>query len=179
MQHVAPVRMPQLQVGATFVRDSRKNPKTGEDEEIWRSERKIFKGHYLTWLILTAIFIGLNVFITAYAIPLMNEATELIRKADKALLIVENDIQPLIKTAHDLLEVEIKPMVQDGRNIIAQADAVVTEVRAQNQELMSVEGNLHLKPGDTCRYANDNVCDEPMFCEPGTDVTDCANAVVP
>jgi len=30
--------------------------------------------------------------------------------------------------------------------------------------------------GDSCRFANDDTCDEPGFCEPGTDTTDCAGA---
>merc|ERR1711988_846174 len=28
---------------------------------------------------------------------------------------------------------------------------------------------------DTCKYANDNMCDEPNFCSTGTDCTDCGN----
>jgi peptidyl-Lys metalloendopeptidase len=27
---------------------------------------------------------------------------------------------------------------------------------------------------DSCRYANDNACDEPTYCQAGTDATDCA-----
>merc|ERR1712086_270545 len=27
---------------------------------------------------------------------------------------------------------------------------------------------------DSCRYANDNACDEPTYCRAGTDATDCA-----
>lgn len=28
---------------------------------------------------------------------------------------------------------------------------------------------------DTCKYANDNMCDEPKYCSVGTDCTDCGN----
>lgn len=181
MQHVAPVQIPQLEVGvggpAKYKRIIQKNEKTGEDEEWFERERKVFKGHYLTWLIVTAIFIAINVFITVYAVPLINEATDLIKKADKALHIV-HDIEPLVKKAHDLIDLDIKPMVQDGQNIVAQANAAITEVRAQYQELRQAQSNLPLKnPGpDSCQYNNDGACDEPQFCALGTDTADCLAA---
>jgi hypothetical protein len=33
--------------------------------------------------------------------------------------------------------------------------------------------NRARKSGDTCRYAHDGECDEPQFCETGTDCSDC------
>jgi hypothetical protein len=35
-----------------------------------------------------------------------------------------------------------------------------------------------VEPGDTCEWANDGECDEPMYCPIGTDATDCDEPVV-
>ena len=33
-------------------------------------------------------------------------------------------------------------------------------------------------PDDTCQYSHDGECDEPQFCTPGTDCSDCSNCKV-
>merc|ERR1711907_860413 len=38
----------------------------------------------------------------------------------------------------------------------------------------SSSGGSSSSGNDSCTYANDGVCDEPTFCDTGTDATDCA-----
>lgn len=159
--------------------------KPSDEEPLLETSQNKAKGsrHFVTWSLISALLVIVLVFVFLYAIPLMDEATDLISDVKIKLNIVDtirsttDGIDSLVLAFRPSVDA-LPPLIAQVNSIVADVRTQVDEIKAEIAELKTLHGENYqrykqLKPGNTCIYANDGQCDEPDFCQLGTDQTDC------
>jgi hypothetical protein len=64
------------------------------------------------------------------------------------------------------------------RGLFSQDFQITSVEQAANGLRITAAASMNFRCANSCRYALDRVCDEPTYCELGTDCTDCGQLVL-